>query len=145
MTTIVEPTATTATTPEVVVIPHPDRPSRPGLAAELAGTQWTDVCAADDLIPDRGVCALVDGRQVAIFKVSALGRLYGIDNRDPFSGANVMSRGIVGSRGDVPKVASPMYKQNFDLRTGVCLDDPSVALPVYAVREENGRIEVSLP
>ena len=105
---------------------------------------WTDVCAAAELIPDRGVCALVDGRQVAIFRVSPLGELYALDNHDPYSRANVMSRGIVGSRGDVPKVASPMYKQSFDLRTGLCLDDPSVALPVYAVREQYGRIEVSL-
>ena len=107
-------------------------------------TTWLDVCAAEDLIPDRGVCALVGGRQVAIFKVSPLGELYALDNHDPFCGANVMSRGIVGSRGDVPKVASPMYKQNFDLRTGVCLDDPSVALPTYAVRESGGRIEVAV-
>ena len=116
--------------PEVAAVPEP---------------RWTAVCAARDLVPDRGVCALVGDRQVAIYWVSALGRLFGLGNRDPFSGANVMSRGIVGSRGDVPKVASPMYKQSFDLRTGLCLDDPSVSLPVYLVRERAGRIEVALP
>ena len=139
MTIVVAPPP--AAEPEVVVVPDPAAAIGAG---ELVGTEWTEVCAAADLIPDRGVCALVGGRQVAIFKVSALGRLYGVGNHDPFSGANVMSRGIVGSRGDVPKVASPMYKQNFDLRTGLCLDDPSVSLPVYQVRERAGRIEVAV-
>lgn len=110
----------------------------------VAVDRWVDICPACDLIDDRGVCALVGGRQVAIFRTS-LGELFAVDNADPFSGANVISRGIVGSRGDVPKVASPMYKQNFDLRTGLCLDDPSVSLPVYLVRERTGRIEVAVP
>lgn len=105
---------------------------------------WQDVCAFDDLLPDRGACALVDGHQVALFRVSPTDDLFALSNHDPFSGANVMSRGIVGSRGDVVKVASPMYKQSFDLRTGVCLDDPTVSLPVYVVRAREGRVEVAV-
>lgn len=105
---------------------------------------WQDVCAYDDLVPDRGTAALVGGRQVALFRVSPDDELFALSNHDPFSGANVMSRGIVGSRGDVPKVASPMYKHNFDLRTGTCLDDPAVSLTVYLVRERDGRVEVAL-
>ena len=105
---------------------------------------WVDVCAFDALVPDRGVCALVGGRQVAVFRVSPGDELYAVSNHDPFSSANVMSRGIVGSRGDVAKVASPMYKQSFDLRTGLCLDDASVSLAVYPVRARNGRVEVAV-
>ncbi|NUU24867.1 MAG: nitrite reductase (NAD(P)H) small subunit, partial [Streptomycetaceae bacterium] len=70
------------------------------------------------------------------------GQVFAIGNQDPFSGANVMSRGIVGSRGDVPTVASPMFKQVFDLRTGVCLDDPEVSLPVYPVEIVGGQVVV---
>ena len=106
---------------------------------------WSDVCSFDQLVPDRGVCALVGGQQVAVFRVTPTDELYAVANHDPFSGANVMSRGIVGSRGEVPKVASPMFKQSFDLRTGLCLDDASVALAVYPVRERDGRVEVALP
>lgn len=105
---------------------------------------WQDVCAYDELVPDRGVCALVSGQQVAVFRVSPTDELFALSNHDPFSGANVMSRGIVGSRGDVAKVASPMYKQSFDLRTGACLDDPAVILAVHLVRENEGRVEVAL-
>ncbi len=111
----------------------------------VAPVGWVDVCAVDDLVPDRGVCALVGGHQVAVFRVSPTDELYAVSNHDPFSRANVISRGIVGSRGDIPKVASPMYKQNFDLRSGQCLDDLSVALDVYLVRRRAGRVEVSLP
>ncbi len=111
---------------------------------DTATLTWQDVCAFDDLVPDRGACALVDGRQVALFRVSPTDELFALSNHDPFSGANVISRGIVGSKGDVPKVASPMYKQSFDLRTGTCLDDPAVSLPVHLIRERDGRVEVAI-
>jgi nitrite reductase (NADH) small subunit len=110
-----------------------------------AAPAWVDVCAIDDLVPDRGVCALVDGHQVAVFRVSPYDQLYAVSNRDPFSGANVISRGIVGSKAEIPKVASPMYKHGFDLRTGQCLDDLAVALQVYLVRRRGRRVEVALP
>jgi nitrite reductase (NADH) small subunit len=104
---------------------------------------WTRICRVEDLVPERGVAALVEGVQVAIFRTYD-GELYALDHRDPFSGANIMARGIVGSRGDAPTVASPMYKQVFDLRTGVCLDDPTVRLAVHDLRVEDGVVKVSL-
>lgn len=103
--------------------------------------QWTAVCRLADLYPERGVAALVDGEQVALFRTSD-DRVYAIANLDPFSGAYVLARGIVGSRGDAPVVASPMYKQAFDLRTGQCLDDPAVSVAVYPVRVREELIEV---
>jgi nitrite reductase (NADH) small subunit len=94
---------------------------------------WIALCRYADLEPERGVAALVGGVQVALFRL-ADGALHAVDHRDPFSGANVIARGIVGTRGDVPTVASPMFKQVFDLRTGACLDDPAVALGSHPVR-----------
>ena len=107
--------------------------------------RWIDVCGAHQLEPDRGACVLVDGRQVALFRTSQNGAVHALSNFDPFSGTYVLSRGIVGSRGDVPKVASPMYKQSFDLRTGECLDDPTVRVDVFDVRCVEGRIELCSP
>jgi nitrite reductase (NADH) small subunit len=115
------------------------------LLADQAATVFTAVCRFDDLLPERGVAALVDGRQVAIFRCHD-DAVYAVGQRDPFSGANVMSRGIVGSRGESATVASPMFKQAFDLVTGVCLDapdDPSVRIPVYPVRIRAGVVEVA--
>src|SRR3954452_20030125 len=86
--------------------------------------RWVDVCAFDDLLPERGACALVNGEQVAIFRMFD-GTLHALGNHDPFSGANVIWRWIVGCAAGRRKVVSPIYKQAFDLETGVCLDDPS--------------------
>ncbi len=106
--------------------------------------QWSAVCKLTDLDPERGAVALVHGRQVALFRTHD-DEVYAIGHRDPFSGAYVLARGIVGSRGDAPTVASPMYKQVFDLRTGRCLDDEKVAVPSYPVRVVDGMIEVGTP
>ncbi|GGS56116.1 nitrite reductase small subunit [Planobispora rosea] len=113
------------------------------LSAGLEETGWTRVCAYADLMPERGVCALVDGHQIAVFRTFD-GGLYAIGNRDPFSGAYVLSRGIVGTRAEEPTVASPMHKEVFSLVTGVCLDDPGVSVPTYRVRVAGGAVEVSL-
>ncbi|GHG52838.1 nitrite reductase small subunit NirD [Streptomyces griseocarneus] len=103
------------------------------------GGDWRAVCAYHDLLPGRGAAVLVDGHQIALFRDRG-GAVYAVGNRDPFSGAHVISRGILGSRGTAPVVVSPMYKQAFDLRTGACLDEPAApggepaALPVWRVR-----------
>ncbi|GGO74793.1 nitrite reductase small subunit NirD [Nonomuraea cavernae] len=104
-------------------------------------SSWVPVCDYGLLLPERGVCALVDGRQVAVFRVFD-GSVRAIGNLDPFSGAQVLSRGIVGSREDEPTVASPLHKQVFSLVTGVCLDQPEVVVPTYATRVCGGRVEV---
>lgn len=101
------------------------------------------VCGYDALLPERGVAALIGETQIALFRTYD-GAVYALGNRDPFSQANVMSRGIVGSRGDIPTVASPMFKQVFDLRTGDCLDDPDVAIPTYPVQVIDGQVIVGI-
>ncbi|GGO23834.1 nitrite reductase small subunit [Microbispora rosea subsp. aerata] len=112
------------------------------MTATRAG-EWIPVCSYTDLLPERGAAVLVGGRQAAIFRTFD-GALYALGNLDPFSGAQVMSRGIVGTRNGEPTVASPMHKQVFSLVTGVCLDDPSVALPTYPIRVTDGTVEVSV-
>ena len=95
---------------------------------------WFTACDLGALLPGRGVAALLpDGAQVALFRDRG-GELYAIDNRDPFTGAQVLSRGLVGSAGGRTFVASPLLKQRFDLETGRCLDDDAVAVAVYPVR-----------
>jgi len=109
---------------------------------DAATARWLPVCAVADLEVERGRAALVEGTQVALFLLHD-GRVHAVSNLDPYSGAHVISRGIVGTREDVPTVASPMYKQVFDLRTGACLDtqgkDPK-ALRVWPVAVENDTV-----
>lgn len=106
-------------------------------------TAWTRVCEYTDLLPERGVAALVAGEQVALFRTFD-GMLHVIGNRDPFTGAFVLARGIVGTRGGAPTVASPLFKQVFDLRTGECVAEAGAAVPVHDVRCVDGVVEVRL-
>jgi nitrite reductase (NADH) small subunit len=104
---------------------------------------WITVCQASELIDNVGLCALVDDHQVAIFKLSGSDELYAIDNHDPFSNANVLSRGMCGDLKDQPVVASPIYKNHFNLKTGLCLEDDSVKLTVYSVRVVDNEVQVA--
>jgi nitrite reductase (NADH) small subunit len=103
--------------------------------------EYAAVCKVEDLEIERGATALVHGQAVAIFRTHD-DHVYCLGNYDPFAKASVLARGIVGSRADVPFVASPMHKQAFDLRTGQCLDDPSVSVPTYDVRVVDGVVQV---
>ena len=105
----------------------------------------TRICNFNDLLPERPAAALVDGHQLAIVRLHD-DRIFAVDMWDPFARANVMARGLVGSvrvgDDDVDAIFSPMYKQAFDLRTGVCLSDPEKALGTWAVAVLDGRVFV---
>lgn len=113
--------------------------------------QYT-ICNLNDIIPETGVCALVDGKQIAIFRTKH-NHLFALDNYDPFSQANVLSRGLIGGTTiaddtgideAVLYVASPIYKQRFNLATGQCLDDESVMLATYQVALEDSKVVVNV-
>jgi nitrite reductase (NADH) small subunit len=104
---------------------------------------WATICPYSRLTAERGVAALVDETQVAVFRTFD-GSVFAISNIDPFTGSAVLSRGIVGNRGESPTVASPLHKQVFDLESGQCLDDPAIAVPVFAVRVRDGLVEVDV-
>ena len=108
----------------------------------MASDGWTTVCEIDALLPDVGVRALVGDAQVAVFRLSQPDGVYAIDAFDPFSDAPVLSRGIVGDVQGQLVVASPIYKQHFNLRTGQCLEDETVAVPIYPVRVVEGHVQV---
>ncbi len=105
---------------------------------------WQTVCEVARLMPERGVAVLLGGVQIAVFRTHD-GEVHAIDNVDPISGAAVLSRGVVGDRGDVPTVASPIYKESFSLLDGRCLDADGVAVTVYAVRVTNESVQIGIP
>jgi nitrite reductase (NADH) small subunit len=121
----------------------------PQTAEYTAPAGWGRVCAVDDLEVERGTAALLGGTQIALFLLygpdGTGGRVHAVSNLDPYSHAHVISRGIVGTRQGVPTVASPMYKQVFDLRTGACLDtqgkEPE-SLHVWPVAVDDGNVLV---
>jgi NAD(P)H-dependent nitrite reductase small subunit len=113
--------------------------ARPNI--DMSMKQWTAICRLDDIVPNCGVCALVGVQQIALFRLDD-DSVYALSNHDPFSKANVLSRGIVGDvKGEVV-VASPVYKQHFSLATGLCVEDPAVRVTVFPVRVADGMVQV---
>ncbi|MFT5032541.1 MAG: nitrite reductase (NADH) small subunit [Bacteroidia bacterium] len=103
---------------------------------------WTAVCSVADIPPNAGVAALLHGKQIALFKIDA--QVFALDNYDPFSGANVLSRGIIGSIGDELVIASPIYKQHFALANGRCIEDETQSISAYSVRLEGDTVMVGI-
>lgn len=137
---------TPATSPDMFLIPSPvpSLDTSLDLSTPIARTitEWHPICDLDRILPNTGVCALVKDQQVAIFRVG--NQVFAIDNYDPFSQAYVLSRGIVGDRQGIPKVASPIYKHNFNLITGECLDDDRIRVRTFPVKVVEGRLQVGL-
>jgi len=104
--------------------------------------EWTLVCPLDDIVPDTGVCALLGNEQVAVFRVGA-DDVFAIGNVDPHSRAAVLSRGLVGSIGARIVVASPIYKQHFDLTSGECVESPAHSVDCYRARVLDGQVWIS--
>lgn len=111
--------------------------------ADAEPGDWLTVCPVGRLQANRGAAALIGDVQVAVFRLGD-GTVHAVGNIDPFSGAGVMSRGLVGDRGGEPTVASPVYKQAFSLRDGRCLDDDTVSLPAFAVRVVGPDVQVGI-
>lgn len=108
----------------------------------MINANWVKVCKVEDIAPYSGVSALVFGRQVAIFRLEDA--YYGISDYDPFSGSYVLSRGFVDVKSGVPRVASPVYHQSFNLVTGECLTDPAIKLATYPIKIIGHFIHISV-
>lgn len=120
-----------------------DVPAGPPARTGEGPAGWLTVCTVERLLPGRGGAALIGDVQVALFRLVD-GSLHAVGNIDPFTGAGVVSRGLVGDRAGVSTVASPIHKQVFALRDGRCLDDENVSLPAFAVRGVGGNVQVGI-
>ena len=109
----------------------------------MTGERWHEVCALEDLVEGGGVAALVAERQIALFLVH--GRIYALDNFDPASRANVLSRGLTGNLQGERVVASPVYKHHYVLASGRCIEDPTFNVTAYPTRVTEGRVHVQVP
>ena len=103
---------------------------------------YIEVCKLDDLTPYSGQCALVNDKQVALFRMDESDSIYAVGNYDPIGKANVLSRGIIGEVNGEKVIASPLYKQHFNLKTGQCIQE-DVSIPVYDVKIESGIVLIA--
>ncbi|MBT7257681.1 MAG: nitrite reductase small subunit NirD [Porticoccaceae bacterium] len=108
-------------------------------------SQVTIICEQKDLVANSGICAMVDGQQIALFYLpKETPQVYAIGNWDPIGKAHVLSRGMVGDINERLVVASPLYKQHFDLHTGECLEDSEYSVPVYRVELPADKVLLTL-
>ena len=102
------------------------------------------VCEISDIIPGTGVCALVNGEQVALFRPTQSDDVFAISNTDPFACSNVLSRGLICQHDEQFWVASPLKKQRFNLKTGLCKEDERFSVKAYEVQVKDGFVSVAV-
>ncbi|KNC12739.1 nitrite reductase [Pantoea sp. RIT-PI-b] len=105
-------------------------------------SQWHPVCELNQILPATGICALVKGQQIAIFRPRDDEQLYALSNIDPFAQASVLSRGLIAEHQQALWVASPLKKQRFRLSDGFCLEDEARSVASYPVRVSAGKVEI---
>jgi nitrite reductase (NADH) small subunit len=107
-------------------------------------TTWQLACRTDDIPADGGACVLLNGQQIAIFNFARRSEWYATTNQCPHRQEMALSRGMIGSQNDEPKVACPFHKKTFSLKTGACLNDENYQIKTYPVQVENGFVYVEL-
>ena len=107
-------------------------------------TTWHPACRVENIPEDGGACVLLGGRQIAIYNFTRRGEWYATDNECPHRQQMALSRGMIGSQGDEPKVACPFHKKTFSLKTGQCLNDDGYQIATFPVKVEHGIVYIGV-
>lgn len=105
---------------------------------------WYEACKTIHIPENGGACVLLNGRQIAVFNFTRRGEWYATDNECPHRQQMALSRGMIGSQGDEPKVACPFHKKTFSLQTGACLNDEGYEINTFPVRVVDGIVYIGL-
>lgn len=105
-------------------------------------SQWVNICKIDAILPATGVCALQGDQQVAIFRPYADDQVFAISNIDPFFESSVLSRGLIAEHQGDLWVASPLKKQRFRLRDGLCMEDENHSVAHFEARVKDGQVQL---
>ena len=108
------------------------------------GAVWTLACSETQIPENGGACALVNGEQIAIYNFTRRGEWFATQNLCPHRQQMALSRGMIGSSGDEPKVACPFHKKTFSLETGACLSGDDYQIKTYPVKLEDGMVFVGM-
>jgi nitrite reductase (NADH) small subunit len=141
MSLLIERTAVSA--PDAADVPADESVVSDAADETSAARSWQRACRVDDLEPSWGEAVLLRAKQIALILFSPR-EIYAVAHEDPATGSYVMARGIVGSKGDRPTIASPLHKQVYDLGTGECFTHPELALGTFRTRVVCGFIEVEV-
>ena len=110
------------------------------MIAEATSTVWFLACNTADVPLNGGVCVKYNDQQIALFHFSRRNEWYATQNECPHRMQMALSRGMIGTQGEEPKVACPFHKKTFSLKTGECLSGDECAIKTYAVKVEDGKV-----
>ncbi len=108
------------------------------------GVKWLYACNEDDVPENGGVCVKYQNEQIALFHFTRLGEWYATQNECPHRRQMALSRGMIGTQGEEPKVACPFHKRTFSLATGECLNGDECAIRTYEVKVEDGKVFIAV-
>lgn len=105
---------------------------------------WILACEVNDVPENGGVCVKYFDEQIALFHFTRRGEWYATQNQCPHRKQMALSRGMIGSQGDEPKVACPFHKKTFSLKTGECISGDECAIKTYPVRVEHDNVYIGI-
>jgi len=105
-------------------------------------TLWHLVARVEDFPKNGGVCTEYNGMQVAVFNFTRREEWYATQNMCPHKNQMILSRGMLGSDNEEPKVACPFHKKTFSLKNGENLSGDTCGLATYPVKVEDGFVFV---
>jgi nitrite reductase (NADH) small subunit len=103
---------------------------------------WYKAARASDFPENGGACVKYKELQIAVFNFSRRNEWYACQNLCPHKMQMVLSRGMIGSSADDPKVACPFHKKTFSLRSGDCLNAEEEKISVFPVKVEDGFVYI---
>lgn len=105
---------------------------------------WFLACRTVDVPANGGVCVKYEDEQIALFHFSRRGEWYATQNMCPHRQQMALSRGMIGTQQDEPKVACPFHKKTFSLVTGECLQGDECSIKTYPVKIESGMVYIGV-
>jgi nitrite reductase (NADH) small subunit len=106
---------------------------------------WFKACEVTDVPQNGGVCVKYGDEQIALFHFSRRGEWYATQNLCPHKQQMSLSRGMIGTQENEPKIACPFHKKTFSLIDGRCLnDEENYEIRTFPVKVENDRVYIGM-
>jgi len=105
---------------------------------------WFKATSIDRVPKNGGVCVKINNLQIALFNFASRDKWYACQNLCPHKMQMILSRGMIGDKLGIPKVACPFHKKTFSLETGENLDGETYKVKTYPVKIEENNVYIGL-
>ena len=105
---------------------------------------WNFACSIRDVPSNGGVCVKINDMQIALFHFARIDKWYATQNECPHRRQMALSRGLIGTQGEIPKVACPFHKKTFSLVSGECLNGDECSIKTFPVNVKDGNVFIGI-